>query len=255
MNRPTAYQPRTYRTGMGKGRFRSITAVYLDTDLWIGYNAPDAEHLEVPIRAKVMETIRGLRAAVDDYCRRDNKFLTSLTPYESLEPAPDIIRIMFQAAHPAGVGPMAAVAGAFAGETARILEAAFELTELVIENGGDNYLKLIRPALISVFAGASPLSEKIALEIPAESTPLGICTSSGTVGPSLSFGRADAMTIACQDPARADAYATYFGNRVKNGSDIEPVLDEIGGHPDILAALIVLGDRMGIRGKFPIKTL
>jgi ApbE superfamily uncharacterized protein (UPF0280 family) len=240
---------------MGEGRFRSFTSAYLDTDLWIGYNAPAAERLEAQIQAKVRETIKGLRTAVDDYCRWDKKFLTSLIPYEPLEPAPDIIRIMFRAAARARVGPMAAVAGAFAGETGRILEETFDLTELVIENGGDNYLKVIRPALISIYAGASPLSEKIALEIPAGATPLGICTSSGTVGPSLSFGRCDAMTIACQDPAQADAYATFFGNQVKSGPDIELALDEISKHPDILAALIVVGERMGVRGEFPIKML
>jgi ApbE superfamily uncharacterized protein (UPF0280 family) len=129
------------------------------------------------------------------------------------------------------------------------------LTELVIENGGDNYIKIAHPAVVSVFAGASPLSEKIGLEILPGQTPLGICTSSGTIGPSLSFGNADALTIVSRDPAWADAYATYFGNRVKTASDIEPVLDDIAGQPEILGALIVVGERMGIRGQFPLRIL
>lgn len=255
MNRSSEYQPRSYRGGMGEGRFHSFTVCHLDTDLWIGYNVTGGESLSEPLKQKVLATIKDLRAAVELYADKDRRFYRSLVPYEPVGTAPEIVRIMFEAAGRAGVGPMAAVAGAFARETALTLEDNFELTELVIENGGDNYVKIVRPAVISVFAGSSPLSEKIALEIPPESTPLGICTSSGTIGPSISFGRADALTIASPDPALADAYATYFGNRVKSASDIEPVLDEIAGRPDILAALIIVGDRLGIRGKFPLRIL
>jgi len=254
INNP-GYQPRNYRGGMGKGRFRSFTAAYMDTDLWVGYNSPDDERLTDTIKEKVLSTIRELRAGVEAYAGRDPHFYRALTPYEPTVAGPDIVRIMFDAARRAGVGPMAAVAGAFARETARALEDIFNLTELVIENGGDNYIKIAHPAVVSVFAGASPLSEKIGLEILPGQTPLGICTSSGTIGPSLSFGKADALTIVSRDPAWADAYATYFGNRVKNASDIEPVLDDIAGHPEILGALIVVGERMGIRGQFPLRIL
>jgi ApbE superfamily uncharacterized protein (UPF0280 family) len=253
MNRPSAYQPRTYRDGMGGDRFHSFTIRHLDTDLWIGYNTARKESLSEPLKQKVLSTIKDLRVKIESYAAKDRRFYQALAPYEPVGKVPEIVRIMFAAGKQAGVGPMAAVAGAFARETALALEDNFDLTELIIENGGDNYVKVVRPAVISVSAGSSPLSEKIALEISPGRTPLGICTSSGTVGPSLSFGRADALTIACRDPALADAYATYFGNRVKKASDIEPVLDEIAGRPDILVGLIIIGDRMGIRGDFPIR--
>lgn len=249
------YQPRTYRAGMGEDRFHSFTAAFLDTDLWIGYTAAGGERISEPLKKKVLETIKDLRAAVESYADKDRRFYQALVPYEPVGTVPEIVRIMFEASSRTGVGPMAAVAGAFARETALTLEENFELTELVVENGGDIYVKIIRPAVVTVFAGSSPLSGKIALEIAPESTPLGICTSSGTVGPSLSFGRADALTVVCRNPALADAYATYFGNRVKTTSDIEPVLEEIAGRPDILAGLIIVGDQMGIRGDFPLRIL
>jgi ApbE superfamily uncharacterized protein (UPF0280 family) len=249
------YQPRTYRAGMGEDRFHSFTAAFLDTDLWIGYNAPGGERISGPLKKKVLETIKDLRSAVESYAQSDRRFRRSFISYEPVGDVPEIVRIMFEASSRAGVGPMAAVAGAFARETARALEEYFELTELVVENGGDNYMKIVRPAVVAVFAGSSPLSGKVALEIPPGSTPLGICTSSGNVGPSLSFGRADALTIVCRDPAQADAYATYFGNRVKTASDIVTVLEEIAGRPDIRAGLIIVGDRIGVRGEFPLRIL
>jgi hypothetical protein len=240
---------------MGEDRFRSFTVAFLDTDLWIGYNGTEPGLLDAPLKKTALATIKRLRAEVDAYRRRDRRFIAALAPYEPRAPVPGIVRAMFDAARRAGVGPMAAVAGAFAQEVARNLEKRFALHELVVENGGDNYLRISRPAVISIFAGDSPLSQKIGLEIKPDQTPLGICTSSGTVGPSLSFGKADAMTIISPNPAWADAYATYFGNRVRRASDIEPVLAETAQKKDILGALIVIGKRMGIRGKFPLRIL
>jgi ApbE superfamily uncharacterized protein (UPF0280 family) len=240
---------------MGKDRFRSFTVAFLDTDLWIGYNGTGPGLQDAPLKKTALATIKRLRAEVDAYRRRDRRFIAALAPYDPRVPVPGIVRIMFDAARRAGVGPMAAVAGAFAQEVARTLEERFVLDELVVENGGDNYLRISRSAVVSIFAGASPLSQKIGIEIKPNQTPLGICTSSGKVGPSLSFGKADAMTIVSLNPAWADAYATYFGNRAKQTSDIEPVLAETAQNEDILGALIVIGDQMGIRGKFPLRIL
>ena len=116
----------------------------------------------------------------------------------------------------AGTGPMSAVAGAIAEYICNDLLTEFSLQEVIIENGGDIFMKLTSPATISVYAGTSPLSEKISLVIKPEETPLSVCCSSGTVGHSLSFGIADACMIACRSGALADAYATAFCNEVKS---------------------------------------
>jgi ApbE superfamily uncharacterized protein (UPF0280 family) len=106
---------------------------------------------------------------------------------------------------------------------------------------------------ISVFAGQSPLSEKIGLHIPAADFPLGICTSSGTVGPSLSLGRADAVMIVCKDVLLADSYATAMANRIKTVDDLQPVIDSISEIPEILGAIAVKDDRMAITGRFELR--
>ena len=106
---------------------------------------------------------------------------------------------------------------------------------------------------ISVFAGHSPLSEKVGLHLEAAYAPLGVCTSSGTVGPSLSFGKADAVMIVCRDTLLADTYATAFANTVQTTDDINPCLDKIKATEDILAAIVIKDDKLGICGKFDLK--
>ena len=113
---------------------------------------------------------------------------------------------MIEAGQKAGVGPMAAVAGAIAECVGREL-LAFS-PEIIIENGGDIYLKCLKKRVVGIFAGKSPLTGKIGLEIDAKDTPLGVCTSSGTVSHSLSFGKADAAVAIAPSATLADAAAT-----------------------------------------------
>ena len=148
---------------------------------------------------------------------------------------------------------MSAVAGAVALYIANALKRHFGVKEVIIENGGDIYADILEDIDVSVFAGASPLSEKVGLHINASQAPLGICTSSGTVGPSLSFGKADAVMIICKDVLLADSYATAFANFVRKAEDINPVLEKIGKIEDIISAVLIKDDKMGAVGKFELK--
>ena len=139
---------------------------------------------------------------------------------------------------------MSAVAGAFARETGRMLRREFGVGEVVVENGGDIYADVHRPLDVALFAGESPLSERVGLHIPGGAFPLGICTSSGTVGPSLSFGRADAVMIVCRDVLLADSYATAWANRVRTEEDTGSVVERACRVPEILGAMAVKGERL-----------
>ena len=121
---------------------------------------------------------------------------------------------MAAAATDAGVGPMATVAGAIAsaGIDAMIQAGA---SFGVIDNGGDIALVNDRDVTVGVHAGTAPLSDRIAFVIPPHTKPFGICTSSATVGPSISFGIADAVTIFADDPFTADAWATAVCNQLR----------------------------------------
>ena len=131
--------------------------------------------------------------------------------------------LMAQVGQQTGVGPMAAVAGAMAELIGKkLLDYS---PEVIVENGGDIFMKISRRRRIGIFAGNSPFTDKLALELEPEETPLGICTSSGTVGPSLSLGTTDATIVASTSAALADAAATAVGNLVKTADDLQGALD------------------------------
>jgi ApbE superfamily uncharacterized protein (UPF0280 family) len=141
---------------------------------------------------------------------------------------------------------MAAVAGAMAEFVSRDL---LKLSKQVItENGGDIYLATSRERMIGIYAGTSRLSLKLGIVIPPEDSPMGVCTSSGTVGPSLSFGKADAVCILSKSAALADASATAVGNVVREKKDIEKGLEKAKEIEGVLGTLIIIGERMGAWG-------
>ena len=109
---------------------------------------------------------------------------------------------------------------------------------------------MIKPIRVKIFAGKSVLSDKIAVDILPDDTPLGVCTSAGTVGPSLSLGKADAVVIACKSTPIADAFATSIANKIVTESDINTVIAQTDKHKDILSAIIIKNDKVGIKGKF-----
>lgn len=245
-------EERTYRKQFSKERFGSFTVDYKETDLWIGVDPASFRDEMKPV---AFEKVKELRHTLEGYLLVDPMYGKTFDPYYSQPNAPAIVKGMADAAREAGVGPMAAVAGAFAEAVGRHLMEKFEILELVVENGGDIFLKIERPILLSVYAGNSVLSEKIAIEIPAGESPLGVCTSAGTVGPSVSFGKADAVMIACHHTALADAFATAFGNRVKSSEDVPIVIAQTEGFAEILSAIVICGDKIGIRGKFEMKMI
>jgi len=120
--------------------------------------------------------------------------------------------------------------------------------EVIVENGGDIFLATSKERTIGIYAGSSPLSLKIGMVIGPEDSPLGVCTSSGTVGPSLSFGKADAVCVLSKSTALADAGATAVGNIVREKKDIELGLERGKEIEGILGVLIILGEKMGVWG-------
>lgn len=245
-------ETRTYRNQFSLQRFRSCTVNYKETDLWIGV---DPDSFKEEMKEVSLLKVKELRAVLEDYLLNDPVFGKTFESHQVKPNAPEIVRVMAQAGQKAGVGPMAAVAGVFAEAVGRHLMDKFDIRELIVENGGDIFLKIERNLLMSVYAGSSPLSEKIGIEIQASDSPLGVCTSAGTVGPSISFGIADAAMIICKNTALADAFATGFGNQVKSPDDVQRLIDQTQQFPEILSAVLICRDKIGIRGKFEMKLI
>ena len=237
---------------MGNSRWRSFRAGFRETDLWVAVDIegylPEAEDF-------VMDRIRHYRKILEDHIHEYPEFRDSLVPVMAPAGVHPLVRDMSSAAQAAGAGPMSAVAGAIAEYISNDMIDRFSLKEIIIENGGDIYLKLSAPATISIYAGSSPLSDKIGLMIKPQETPLSICCSSGTVGHSLSFGVADACMIACRSGAQADAYATAFCNMVKGKEKISEITETALQYPDILSVVIIKDDVAGIGGKLDVRVL
>ena len=240
------YRERSYRSRFSNDERRWFCVKFLESDLWIGV---DSGSYRASMEADTYAMLVDLRRQMDAYLLMDPQYKTALTPYNAGLEAPNILKEMSRVSHKTGIGPMSAVAGAVAKKVAEFLGTQ----EVIVENGGDIYAQAASDMDISVFAGQSPLSEKIGLHIPAADFPLGICTSSGTVGPSLSLGRADAVMIVCKDVMLADSYATAMANRIKTVNDLQSVIDRISDIPEILGAIAVKDDRMAITGCYELR--
>ncbi|MGC9195857.1 MAG: UPF0280 family protein [Syntrophobacteraceae bacterium] len=219
--------------------WRSFRVLYRETDLWVRAKAD--------LEREAMEAVLSCRLQLERYIGLNDLFLRTLTPLPDDPMAPPIVRRMLEAALSAGVGPMAAVAGAVAEAVGVFLEKFSD--SLIVENGGDCYINMDEETTVDIFAGPrSPFQGKIAIKLGPERFPLGVCTSSATVGPSLSLGNADAVTVISPNAALADAAATRLGNMVKTSSDIDRALALAPSIAGVEGVLIMIRDKIGIWG-------
>ena len=190
------------------------------------------------------------RRILEEYIGRHPDFRRSLEPLELLAGAPEVAQSMARATRLVGVGPMAAVAGAMAQCAGRAaLEAGAH--EVIVDNGGDIYIRAVEPVIIGLKTGTTDLADRLAFSLQADDTPISICSSSGKMGHSMSLGECDLATVVARDAALADAAATQAANLVRNVDDIDPVLENISGIEGVDGVMIIKGARVGLAGKLP----
>lgn len=250
MNSGNDYVDRSYRTLHAGSDLHYFRVRVRETDLAIGVDNDSYNDSLITLCEK--EIIR-LRSGLEAYIDVHPEFRTSLAPLDLLPGAPPIAVSMNKAGWKAGVGPMAAVAGAFAEAVGLILKK--RVKQVIVENGGDIYMDTSTPRLVSVFAGPSSFSHRIALRIHPDESPLGICTSSGTVGPSLSFGKADAVVIKGTDTALADAVATGAGNRIQTKDDFMRAIEYAQKISGVTGILAVAGEHLAAWGSIELVPL
>ncbi len=234
-------EERFYRVyGHGAGRRVPFRVQVGTTDLYVRAD----RDLSAEVRTEVLR----VRRAIEDHIATRRAFETALEPLEL--PAGEVpfeVSSMYRAGLLAGVGPMAAVAGTVAGAVGGALRPLTR--EVLVENGGDVYLELADEAVVGIYAGRSSFSGRLGIRVLADETPLAVCTSSGTVGPSLSYGRADAAIAVSSDPALADAVATALGNRVRGAEDLQAAVEWALSVDGVRAATAILGDRLAAAGE------
>ncbi len=196
----------------------------------------------------IVKRITFYRSQIESYIAKDRRFLVNLKPLAVELNAPFIVKKMAAAARSAGVGPMAAVAGAIAQCLARDLLKT-GVKDVIIENGGDIFLKLSRPCVVSIYAGRSRIWKGLRIRISRQKNSIGVCTSSGTIGHSLSFGRAESVVILAKDAFLADAVATATANRVQNKDSLQPALEFARSIKGVLSAVIIFKNNLASFGK------
>ncbi|MEN6547971.1 MAG: UPF0280 family protein [Armatimonadia bacterium] len=238
------FERRTYRETVQHQDLVCFRVCLAETDLHISA-ARD-------LSAEALAAVKAARGEVQGEIVRNRAFLTSLEPLSAPADATPLVKRMCETTAAAGVGPMAAVAGVVAEYVGDALLQ--HSAQVIVENGGDIFLSTKAERIVSVHAGSSSLSGRVGLRIPPGSR-LGICTSSATVGHSLSLGKADAGLIIAADAALADAVATAFTNRIKSPATIQEALDWARTVPGVLQALGIIGGTMGVWGEFELVTL
>lgn len=230
---------------MTKESLLSESWTYKETDVLI--KADSREAIEVAKKSIIKH-----RNDLERYIARNPMFKLSLEPVDVEAGAPKVVKLMAEAAKLVGVGPMAAVAGALAQlavEDAVVAGAR----NILIDNGGDIFIHGDRSYTVAIHAGKSPLSDKLALDIDADRLPIAVCTSSATVGPSLSFGEADAATALASSGALADAAATAICSETRGDPEkaINAGLRRAKKIPHLTASLVIYGKYVGNWGKLP----
>ncbi len=206
-----------------------------------------AEDEYIPIAESA---VRDARSQIKEYALKDIRLLRSLDPITVSSDAPVIVRRMADAARRARVGPLAAVAGAIAQYA---VEAMIEsgASHVIFDNGGDIAMYLEHPVTVGIYAGERGFAG-LGMRITTIGEIVGVCTSSATVGMSLSLGIADASIVIGRDVALADAVATALGNAVVDNSSqcIEDAMRQnmIEG---VDGMIVIVGDRIGLCGELP----
>ncbi|MGV8119103.1 MAG: UPF0280 family protein [Candidatus Xenobiia bacterium LiM19] len=232
------YRERTYRRHVFSSGFEACEVKEGESDLFI--------RTGLPLREEALKALREARVHIESYGTEHRHFLSSLSPLPFDTTASPLVQDMLSASRKAGVGPMAAVAGAVAQHVGFHL---LQFTrEVIVENGGDIFIASPSAQTIQILTDNAHFGTRLRLRLSPDIMPCGICTSSGRIGPSLSFGNADAVTVISPSASLADAAATALGNMVKKEADITPALEHAQHIEGVTGVVVVIGGKMGAWG-------
>lgn len=177
--------------------------------------------LKTDIDANIEEVIINQRKIIQEQINKDPKF----NGYKKVDliNSPRILNIMTKAGIISDTGPMSAVAGSISQICLEHLEKNGTKFS-ILENGGDIALKTNEDVILGVYAGKSVFTNNIALKLKAKKEGYGVCTSSGSVGPSKSFGKTDATIVFGKQASICDSLATKIAN-YGNGEDDEDIVN------------------------------
>ncbi len=238
---------RAYRSYCSPGPGETSYQVVLEqSDLYIT-SATDLSTL-------ALDRLQQVRGQVLAYTQVNPDFLPSLYPVPDDPRAPDIVRKMVRAGELFQVGPMAAVAGAIAQDIAGCLAA--RSPEVIVENGGDIYIYSRRSRTIGLLPHPDQ-DMSLGMVITSNGFPCAVCSSSATVGHSLSLGHGDLVAVKAQSGAVADAAATAFCNLIRDKKSLSGLRRKADGlmGREISGLLAQKGEDMVVMGDMELVAL
>lgn len=236
------YQERFYRN-WSPAKF-SLEVCYKESDILVAADrAIDRGLLE--------NILKNYYSEIEEYIKENPNFLTSLSPIEQDETAPSIVKDMIDCSSVTGIGPFASVAGAVALYIGK--EILKYSDEVIVENGGDIFLKINEDKRVGVYLGERFETNTVILRVRKRNYSFGIASSSAYLGHSLNFGRADLVTVIAKDAILADGFATALSNQVKSKNDVEDVIKRAKDNSFLEALLIAFEGKLFIWGNIEIE--
>jgi ApbE superfamily uncharacterized protein (UPF0280 family) len=202
------------------------------------------------LSSELEEPVLSFYRDVETVIAKQADFEKSLVPIKAGEDLPRTIKEMCNAGEVFNVGPMASIAGALCDHLAKSL--IDRCSFLMIENGGDVYIKSSDPLEVGIFIKNTYFKDKLTLIIEAGQTPCGICSSSGSFGHSLSLGKSDLVTVLSRTATIADAAATSIANTINSEEDIDKAIARFSQYGEVEGLIIIKNKRIGLWGKLQL---
>ena len=199
--------------------------------------------------------IYNIRFDLKTYIRKNKLFQLSLEPIKVNEDnLPAIIQKMYSSSDICDVGPMACVAGTIS-ELSLDYLIENDSKYSIVENGGDIALINDSTVLCGIYSNNEIIGNEIAFKIKPRKKPLGICTSSGKIGHSISFGESDSVTVISKSPSVADGLATRIANEVNGENSEEKVsnaLETAENYREYFEGILLISENnIGSIGRLP----
>jgi ApbE superfamily uncharacterized protein (UPF0280 family) len=246
IKRLTVYRPDTdksiYRNKISSRQKYNWRILYKYSDIFVSSDRD--------VSSKLKKLTKEIYSVLESHMKEDPSFKKSLSPVESKPQYHYVIKTMCAKSALFNVGPMAAVAGAVCDFIASGLDSFCRC--LIIENGGDVYIKSDKDIDVGVYLRNRHFADKIYLRIKADDMPCGLCSSSGSFGHSLSMGKSDLVTILAESTISADLAATSVANNINSPKDILKTINSYKTIKGIKGILIIKDDKLGIWGNIEL---
>jgi ApbE superfamily uncharacterized protein (UPF0280 family) len=202
------------------------------------------------ISLRILPVLFDFYTIIEKFSESHPSFTKTFNPYIPDNDFPNIIKKMCDESAVFNVGPMASVAGAVCEYLAS--ELARDNPYLAIENGGDIYIKSSKDITAGLFVKNRYFKDNLKIKIRKKILPCGIASSSGTLGHSLSLGKADLASAVCRSAILADSAATAACNMINTKDDIEKVINHFKDFKEIEGLVLIKDDKIGLYGNIEL---